>query len=185
MDAIELLLNRGSFGKLEEPAPSNEELQIIQRAALRAPDHKGLRPWKFFVYQGNDSLKQLGELFLQAKLKSEPDLPQAKQEKALAMPFRAPMIIIACVEYQEHEKVPKIEQAISCGCAVHGMLFALQAQGFAGYWRTGDLAFNPFLKELLGLKPSDEIVGFLYAGTPKVSITKPDQVVPEDYFFKS
>ncbi|PWK49938.1 nitroreductase family protein [Pleionea mediterranea] len=183
MDAFELLLNRSSFGKLEAPAPSKEQMELVYRAALRAPDHAGLRPWKFLVYQDEHALKKLGESFLEAKLKQNPELPEAKQQKALNMPFRAPMIIIAVTEYQEHKKVPEVEQVVSCGCAVHGMLYALQALGFSGYWRTGDLAFNPYLKQSLGIKPSDEIAGFLYIGTPKVRINKPDQANPEDYFF--
>ncbi len=183
MDALDLLLSRSSCGKLEAPAPEGEELQTVYRAALRAPDHKGLRPWKFLVYRGEESLNRLGQLFLDAKLAADPELSDKARDKALAMPHRAPMVIVAVAEYLEHPKVPAIEQALSCGCAVHGMLLSLQALGYAGYWRTGDLAFNKNLKQRLGVKDSDEIVGFLYIGTPKVTINKPDQVQPEDFFF--
>ncbi|NVJ51283.1 MAG: nitroreductase family protein, partial [Gammaproteobacteria bacterium] len=85
-------------------------------------------------------------------------------------------------EYQEHPKVPAIEQAISCGCAVHGMLLAAQAMGYGGYWRTGSLAFNQALKAEFGIKASDEIVGFLYLGTPLVNVEKPSMAAPEQYF---
>ncbi len=184
MDALDLLLSRSSCGKLEAPAPEGEELQTIYRAALRAPDHKGLRPWKFLVFRGEEALNRLGQKFLDAKLKTDPELSDKAREKALNMPHRAPMVIIAVAEYQQHPKVPAIEQALSCGCAVHGMLLALQALGYSGYWRTGELAFNKALKQSLGVKQSDEIVGFLYMGTPKVSVTKPDMVEPEDFFFE-
>lgn len=182
MNAIELLTSRSSCSKLELPLPNSEQLDIIYRSALRAPDHAGLRPWKFLVYQSPEALKKLGEQFVAATEAEEGPLDSAKKEKLLAMPSRAPMVIVAIAEYQSHDKVPKIEQAISCGCAVHGMLLAAQSLGFAGYWRTGPLAFNANLKTQLGVKPDDEIVGFLYLGSPKISVNKPDQVEVSDFF---
>jgi CRISPR/Cas system-associated protein Csm6 len=40
MEAMQLLHERSSMGKLTGPAPSAEQLEAIYRAALRAPDHK-------------------------------------------------------------------------------------------------------------------------------------------------
>jgi len=33
-------------------------------------------------------------------------------------------------------------------------------------WRTGELAYNEQVKQGLGISEQDEIVGFLYIGTP-------------------
>lgn len=52
MDALELLINRRSASRLAEPAPTGEQLQNILRAAMRAPDHKSMQPWHFFVIEG-------------------------------------------------------------------------------------------------------------------------------------
>lgn len=52
MDALELLVNRRSASRLAEPAPAGEQLQNILRAGMRAPDHKTLQPWHFFVIEG-------------------------------------------------------------------------------------------------------------------------------------
>src|SRR5687768_4861849 len=52
MDAIELLLTRASNGKLTEPAPDPETLRIALGAAVRAPDHAGLQPFRFCVVRG-------------------------------------------------------------------------------------------------------------------------------------
>lgn len=43
MDAMTLLQQRSSMGKLMAPAPDAEQLEAMYRAALR-PDHKELRP---------------------------------------------------------------------------------------------------------------------------------------------
>ena len=39
MDALDLLLNRVSVTRLVEPAPTAAQLELMFRAALRAPDH--------------------------------------------------------------------------------------------------------------------------------------------------
>lgn len=38
--------------RLVEPAPAGEQLQNILRAGMRAPDHKTLQPWQFYVIEG-------------------------------------------------------------------------------------------------------------------------------------
>ncbi len=52
MDALHLLLNRHSCGRLAEPAPSGEVLDNILKAGLRAPDHGTLTPWQFILFEG-------------------------------------------------------------------------------------------------------------------------------------
>ena len=62
MDALSLLLNRSSQPRLSAPAPSGEALENIMQAALRAPDHACLTPWRFIVCEGK-GLDKLGQLF--------------------------------------------------------------------------------------------------------------------------
>jgi nitroreductase len=61
MDAIKLLMERASAVKLQEPGPTQEELDTMLRSALRAPDHGRLRPWRFIVIAG-DQRARFGEL---------------------------------------------------------------------------------------------------------------------------
>jgi nitroreductase len=162
--AIELLLSRKSHNKLIAPAPSQAQLDIMFKAAIRAPDHALLRPWRYRVYQG-DSLGQLGELLAQAMQKSEPDVTQEKLNKIKLKPLRAPMVIVASVEIKEHKKVPRIEQILSAGASVQNLLMAAHFQGVGAMWRTGSLAFNQHLMDSLNFAETEEIVGFIYLGT--------------------
>jgi nitroreductase len=45
--ALDVLLSRQSQWPLTEPGPADTELDLIIDAALRAPDHGNLRPWRF------------------------------------------------------------------------------------------------------------------------------------------
>jgi len=163
MDALELLLSRSSNAKLVHPAPSGKALSNILDAALRAPDHANLSPYRFIVCEG-PGLQPLADIYTHAAKTSQMD--QAVIEKSQKMPFRAPMVVVAICKYTEHEKVPRVEQIATTACAVQNMQMAAQAQGFNGMWRTGSFATNQAVRDAFDLEELDEIVGFLYLGTP-------------------
>ncbi len=163
MNNLELLLSRKSHNKLEAPAPSDEQLDILFKAALRAPDHALLRPWRYRVYQG-DALLELGDLFAQAMLNESPDTSADKLDKIKQKPLRAPMVIVASVVIQEHPKVPEIEQILSSGASVQNILMAAHFQNIGAMWRTGGMAFNSYLHQLLAMEKTEQITGFIYLG---------------------
>ena len=57
-DALNNILNRNSHRSLIEPAPTQDEMDLVFKAALRAPDHAWLRPSSFIEIQG-EGLKKL------------------------------------------------------------------------------------------------------------------------------
>lgn len=180
MKALDLLLSRKSHNKLAAPAPTDEQLAILFQNALRAPDHALLRPWRFRVFQG-EALNVLGEKFALAAKASEPEISDLKISKLKSKPLRAPMVIVASVAIEEHPKVPEIEQILSGGASVQNILMAAHFQGIGAMWRTGSLAFDPNLKQLLELDENEKIIGFIYLGTEvgEKRVTKPFKV--EDF----
>lgn len=161
MDALVALHTRTAAPRLEEPAPSDAALEQILRAGLRAPDHGMLRPWRFLVVEGQ-ARQKLGQLFVDAL---QPKTPE-EADKLRNSPLRAPMIIVAVAAVKEHPKVPAIEQIESCAAGVQNMSVAIHALGFGSIWKTGAPAYDPRVKQALGLKGTDAIVGYLYVGTP-------------------
>ncbi|MGK0442695.1 MAG: nitroreductase [Pseudohongiellaceae bacterium] len=183
MNAIDLLLQRNSSPRLKEPAPQGAELETVFQAALRAPDHARLRPWRFLTITGEDRLA-LGQLFAQAAQARNPSCSEVDLDKAKAQPFRAPLIVIAVACYSDHPKVPQTEQLLSAGCAVHGMLLATHALGFGGVWRTGENAFDRNVMNGLGLQEHEAIVGYLYIGT-REGVAKPLPAMNSSDFVKA
>ncbi|SFH37950.1 Nitroreductase [Modicisalibacter xianhensis] len=154
------------MGKLMGPAPSREQLDAMYRAALRAPDHKELTPWRFIEFSG-DGIDRLGDLFAEGERKANPTIDEGKLDSIRKKPKRAPMIMAVIAKVTpELPKVPPIEQVISAGCAAHGILLAAQALGLGAMWRTGTFAFDETVRQGLGLGEHDQIVGFLYLGQP-------------------
>ncbi|MFE8069597.1 nitroreductase [Marinobacteraceae bacterium S3BR75-40.1] len=162
---IESILTRQSEPRLEAPAPDRETLREVLACAFKAPDHALLRPWRYLVIEG-EGLERMGKFWAECLQEENPECSEADRRKALGQPLRAPMIIVGITSPKAHPKVPPIEQHISTGVGLGYMLLALEERGFAGIWRTGDMAYHQGFKKRLGLQEEEQIAGFLYVGTP-------------------
>ena len=103
------------------------------------------------------------------------------QEKLRAKPLRAPMVLVAVAEVVEGHRVPVLEQIVATGAAVQNIMVAAHALGVGAMWRTGSLASSRIVKEGLGFADKDEIVGFIYLGTPCGSIKMVPADTPANY----
>lgn len=165
MDALDVLLNRVSVPRLIDPAPDAAQREILFGAALRAPDHGQLRPYRFLTVEGA-AREKMGELLVEALLLSDPEATPQALDKARLGPLRAPLVVVVVARLQDHVKVPKQEQRIAAGCAAHGVLLAAYAMGVGAVWRTGELSYSAHVAKGLGLTAEEEVVAFLYLGTP-------------------
>ncbi|MFI5023505.1 MAG: nitroreductase [Alphaproteobacteria bacterium] len=164
MDALTALKTRVSPLKLAEPAPTAEALEAMFAAAVSAPDHGRLRPWRFLIFDGA-ARARFGELLEQSLLRREPDAPAGKRDAERKKAERAPLIIVAAAAVKDDAKIPPIEQIVAVGAAAQNLLVAAHALGYGGFWRTGAAAYDAIFKRELGLAESDAIVGFLYVGS--------------------
>jgi nitroreductase len=161
--ALDLLMSRQSRWPLGEPGPSRVELDRVFDAALRAPDHGLLQPWRFVLIRG-DARQALGEVFVQAARARDPDgEPERFRAKAMA----APLLIAMGAHLRAGHKVPELEQLLAVGAAAMNMLNALHILGYGGFWSTGLNARDENVKQALGFGSSDQLIGFLYVGTPR------------------
>lgn len=170
MDALTALQTRTAAPRLVEPAPGRAELEEVFKAALRAPDHGMLRPWRFLVVEG-EARQKLAELFVEAR---QPD-SEEQRRKLLGAPLQAPLLIIAVARIRNTGKIPAIEQIESAAAAVQNMSVALHALGYGSIWKTGGVAYDERVNLALGLEATDQIVAYLYVGTPSFR----DRPVPE------
>jgi nitroreductase len=170
MDALTALQTRTAAPRLVDPAPAGANLDAILKAGLRAPDHGMLRPWRFLLVAG-ENRSRLGQLFVDAMQPAD----EERRNKLLNAPLRAPLVIICVATIKYHPKVPAVEQIASMAAAIQNMSVAIHALGYGSIWRTGPPSQSAAVKQALGFNEQDEIVGFLYVGTPTFS----DRPVPE------
>jgi nitroreductase len=163
MDALEALNTRATAKTYGETAPSKEQLAIVLQAAVRAPDHGRLRPWRFMLVEG-DQRRKLGEILAAAALRRVPGLSPGDLQRERDKAMRAPLIIIVACRIVPGTKIPVIEQILAAGSAAQNILLALHALGFAAAWKTGEGAYDPEVKRALGFAADDHLVGFIYTG---------------------
>jgi nitroreductase len=132
-------------------------------AAVRAPDHGRLRPWRFIVVRG-DARARLGEVMAQALRLRNPAATDAALRAEHEKPLRAPLIVVVAAMIRSDTRIPAVEQVASAAAAAQNILLAAHALGLGAFWRTGPAAYDPHVKRALGLEAEDEIIGLLYIG---------------------
>ena len=182
-EGVENILSRNSPRELSEPIPSSEEMELVYKAALRAPDHAWQRPSRFIEITGR-GLEKLSKIFKKFAEENIEDLSEEVLKKYEAAPFRAPMIIVLVTEIKEHPKVPEIEQMFSTAAAAENILLALNSLGYAGVWRTGKFALEDKISEYLDLSSNQKVIGYLYVGTPSGKQKKIPEMNPKDFVTK-
>ncbi len=179
MDAFEAIMTRRSIAKVKlDPLPRSlvEKLLI---AAVQAPNHYRVRPWRFVVLQG-ESRNALGEVMAQSMRKEHLDLPEKALDLERAKPLRAPVLIAVFVDYPADPRVLEIENICSAAAAVENMLIAANAEGLGAMWRTGPAARDPEVKKFLGFEPEQTLLGFVYVGYPDMSLPPVERPSFED-----
>ena len=166
MDVFEAIYKRHSQGKVKQAAVPRELIEKLLSAAVQAPNHYKVRPWRFVVLTGN-ALNKLGDVFAASQLESKPDLPSEVLDKSRSSPLRAPLILAVGVDKPAEEKVQEIENIAAVSAACQNILLAAQAEGLAVKWRTGEWARNAKVKEYLGFSTDQHLIAFLYIGYPE------------------
>jgi nitroreductase len=175
MDALEAIFTRQSVPVVRPDLVPRELVERLLAAAVQAPNHYHVRPWRFVVLQGQ-ARERLGDLFAELLREKHPDLPAAALDKERAKPLRAPLLIAVGVERTEDPRVIDQENLCAVAAATENLLLAAHALGLAGMWRTGAPAYDPRVKAFLGFQASQPLLGFVYLGLPaeeRPPVTRP------------
>lgn len=162
--ALELLLGRYSVGvkHLVEPGPDDAQLALMARAALRAPDHGGLVPFRFSVIRGASRLP-FADLLERAALQAgkPPAATLVDRERAMSAPVT--VAVVARIDFG-NPLAPEHEQWIAVGGALANFLTAAHALGFAGKMLSGAKVRSPAVVAAF-CKPGESLVGWIGLGT--------------------
>ena len=173
MSVFEIIERRRSIGKVTDQRPTREQVEHILHAATHAPNHRKVEPWRFFVLAGR-ARQELGEILSSSLLARLEDTAsnqaQAMLAKERSKPLRAPVLIVVAAMHARQPNVLDIENIEAAAAATENMLLTIEEMGLAAQWRTGDAAYDPHVKQWLGLAEEDTIVAFLYLGYPAISI---------------
>lgn len=159
------LLGRHSIGPrwMVAPGPTPEQLKLAVQAALRAPNHGRLRPWRVVSVSEarRPALAALFEQFARDSGKSEEDVA-TERERAWNGP-----VLVAWVARIDGSvaKVPPHEQWICLGGAMSNFMNALHFMGFGAKILSGRKCQHPALVQAF-CGEGEQLVGFVCIGTP-------------------
>lgn len=182
--ALQALLQRYSLGgkDLAEPGPSSEELQLITAAALRAPDHGELMPFRLVVVKeaARSRLADLFEDYARRTGKSEESVA-IERSRALQVPVT--IAVVSRIDLS-HPVVPAHEQWVCVGGAIANILNALHLFGYAGKMLSGGKVRDQQIVNAF-CQPGETLVGWIVAGTAlralRVKREKPITAVLSDF----
>lgn len=165
MDTLDAIFTRQSIGEVKPDPVPRGIIEKLLSAAVQAPNHYKVRPWRFVVLSGAGR-ERMGEVLAQSFAGKFPDAPVNALEKERLKPLRAPLLIAVGVDKPSEMKVLEIENICAAAAAAENLLLAAQTLGLAAKWRTGEDARNPHLKEFLGFAPEQELIALVYIGYP-------------------
>lgn len=167
-DTLALLTRRRSTAAigLTEPGPSPEQVEHLIGIGARVPDHGKMTPWRFILFEGEGRASFgniLGKVFAATTPDATAEQIQFEQQRFL----RAPLVIAVISSVLEKHKIPVWEQEMSAGAVCQNLLIGASAMGFAAQWLTEWYAFDPDIKDVMGLRSGERVAGFIYVGTAK------------------
>ena len=166
MDVFEAIHDRHSQGKVKPDPVPRELIEKLLDAAVQAPNHYKVRPWRFVVLTG-DGLRKLGDVMAASQQARHPEYPLEAFDSCRAVPLRAPVVIAVGVDKPSEAKVLEIENVPATAAAIQNLLLAAHGMGLGAKWRTGEWARDSMVKEFLGFEASQHIIGFIYLGYPE------------------
>ncbi|HSI58939.1 MAG TPA: nitroreductase [Ideonella sp.] len=163
--ALQGLLSRYSLGikHLGEPGPDDAALRLMTEAALHAPDHAGLVPFRFKLVRG-EARARLAELFVQVALEAGKTAEAAQIDAERAQRAPVTLAVLARIDLG-HPLVPAHEQWVALGGALANLMNAAHLLGYAGKMLSGAKVRHPKVQAAF-CGPGETLVGWVALGTP-------------------
>ena len=156
------------MGRVKQDPVPREIVEEILESAVHAPNHRMTEPWRFHVFAGKgrgDFARARAECarLMAAAEGEEEETVSGRLSRERKKAFRAP-IVIAVISKAGRDETETLENYAACSAAVQNMQLTAHSRGLATIWRTGPIAYHPYMRGFLGLEGKDEIVAFLYLG---------------------
>jgi nitroreductase len=163
--ALQALLSRYSIGPkhLVEPGPGDAELALMVQAALRAPDHGELLPWRFKIVRGT-ARQRMADLFAAAARAAGKDEAGVALDAERALKPPVTVAVLARIDLG-HPQVPAHEQWAAVGGALAQFLAAAHLLGYGGKMLSGAKVRDPQIAAAF-CAPGETLLGWIALGTP-------------------
>ncbi len=115
MDALEAIYTRRSVRKYTDKALTQEEIDILMKAAMQAPSAGNGQPWEFVIITNKEAREKIAAMNVYANMAKD-----------------APMTILVCGNLSR-TKMPQYWQQ-DCSAVVQNIMLAAHAIGLGTVW---------------------------------------------------
>ncbi|MCA1717429.1 MAG: nitroreductase, partial [Actinobacteria bacterium] len=159
MEVNHAIETRRSIGRVKQDPVPREHVEKVLESAIHAPNHKITEPWRFHVFAGKgrgEFARARAELArLQAEAEGEEEeFAAGRISRERKKAFRAP-VVIAVISKGGRDEVETLENYAACAAAVQNMQLTAHSLGLATIWRTGPVAYHPYMRDFFGLEEND------------------------------
>lgn len=149
---------------IDKPIPDEIIWELLENAN-HAPTHKLTQPWRFKVFLGT-SKERLGEFMAETyKATTSPEnFKNMQYKKMLKKSKQAYTIIAICMQRDQNELVPVVEETNAIACAVQNIWLSAHAYGIGMYWSSPKYAYGEDMAKFLNLKDGERCLGFIFMG---------------------
>jgi nitroreductase len=163
---IDAIRSRRTIKKMEiDKAPADDQIMTIIEAATWAPNHHLTEPWRFVIVTG-EGRRKLGDALAQGLSSSGARPTPERIEQERGKPMSAPVIVVLISCPKRGENIVPQEEMVAAGAALQNMLLAAHSLDLGSMVRTGASSYSAEVRDALGLKESETLVGMVYLGHP-------------------
>ena len=170
----EIIAGRRSLGlaRLKEDVVDPQIIRQALEAANWAPSNGDTEPWRFTVFTG-EGREELGKAFAEAYRLDAGDgfreeTHQAMLERGTDAPLWISIGMTPGLRPDGSRAMTDDEEIMAVACAVQNLHLVLTAYGLLGMWHSKGSSVHPHVASFLGLEAPSRLLGFFWAGYPKV-----------------
>ena len=151
---------------------SDDAVETILSAAMRAPSAGNRQPWRFLVIRDVDIKRRLGQWYLSAWQAATADMGELTQPyrhgKQLAEQMEiVPVLILACIDHgQADYGLGPVTRGASIYPAIQNLMLAAWALGLGTVLTTLHTQYENEIKQLLNIPESVETAALIPVGYP-------------------
>ena len=176
---FEAIRTQRAIRRFTDDPVSDEAIERILEAAIRAPSGRNTQPWRFIVIRDAATKQKIGDYYRQACEEAGigqepiPGLSKKVNDSVTHLAFHmgdAPVLILACYEYLNEDAVGSstLLTGSSIYPAVQNLLLAARALGLGTSLTTVHSMFETEIKALLGIPPNVQTAALIPLGYPFV-----------------
>ena len=174
---FEAIHTQRAIRRFKDEPVSDEAVQRILEAAVRAPSGRNTQPWRFIVIRDAAIKRKIGEYYRlaceEAGIGQEPipGLSKKVNDSVTHLAFHmgdAPVLILACYEFASADAIGSstLLTGSSMYPAVQNLLLAARAFGLGTSLTTVHSMFEDEIKDLLGIPSNVQTAALIPMGYP-------------------